>query len=563
MQRAARARHSLAATRALDEDALAMDETSPDISGTRRRRAYDAALALGVLLTLAYCWMFSGISAPNERSRVYLGVAIVDQGTLSIDGPIKRFGRINDWARHDGRAYTDKAPGSSFLYAVVYGIARVFTDPGDWSITQLINLARTWLMLPLGLLGFLVMRRVLYEELGLGRELADAAAVTWMLGTNVAHYAHAFYGHQIVAVALLCALWGLLRAARAQGRSSWVAAGAAGAAAGLAGFTEYQAGAACALLAVFALATLARANPRALAAFALGAAPFVVALGAYNDAAFGGPFELSYHHLVIKRLATLHNEGVGGVGLPRAELVAPVLVSLHRGLFTSAPITLLWLPGCLLAWRGGRRRLAALCAAVGLFYVLIVMGTRAWFGGWSFGPRLITPALPFMIIPAALTMRALSATLAGGMLWRGLAVAGVLVNALVRAVLFELPDSTTNPLVDAVAPALRAGTPSPNLAMHLGVGSLWGLLPFALLTLGACLWLLLPKDDEPRGAPQGAALAFGSMSALTWLLASALLVGPTWSAKQSKKFDRMMARWTTKELKLHGIEPPPRRDTRR
>ncbi len=526
-----------------------------------RPRTRDLALAAGVLLTLAYCWMFSAISVPNERSRVYLGVAIVDHGTLAIDAPIARFGRINDWARFDGRAYTDKAPGSSFLYAALYGIARVFWDADSFSITALINLARTFLMLPIGLIGFLVMRRMLYEELGFGRGISDAAAVTWMLGTNAAHYAHAFYGHQIVAAALVCALWLLLRAGRVGGRSAWWQAGAAGACAGLAGLTEYQAGVACALLALYALVTLARTNPGALVAFGLGAIPFVAALAAYNDAAFGGPLELSYHHLVIKNLATLHTEGVGGVGLPRAELVAPVFVSLHRGLFTSAPITLLALPGFAIAWRRGHRPLAALCVGVGLFYVLIVMGTRAWFGGWSFGPRLITPGLPFMIVPAAFAMRALSRSLAGGMVWRGLAVAGVVVNQLVRAVLFELPESTTNPLVDAILPALRAGTPSVNLGWHLGLSGLAGLAPFALLTLAWCVWLTLPKDDEPRGASVGAARALGSMSALTWLLASALVVGPTWSARQSGKFSRMMTGWTKKERRVHDLPEAPRAES--
>ena len=442
-------------------------------------RARRALLAMGALLLLAYTWMFSAISVPNERSRVYLGVAMVDHQTLAIDAPIARFGRIYDRARHDGKTYTDKAPGSSFLAAIPYWLVRRVTAPEDWTIAELVNLMRTWVMLPIALVGFLVMRRVLYLS-GVDEDLAELGAAGWLLGTAAFHYSGAFYGHQIVAVALLVGLWLLLDLEQGADGGAWRCAGA-GAAAGLAGLTEYQAGVPCVLLALYLLAGPAR-SPRHVVAFGLGALPFLGALLLYNTYAFGGPLELSYHHLVARDLASLHREGVGGVSAPRPELVMPVLFSPHRGLITTSPIFALWLPGIWALWKGERRRLAALSGLSGLFYVLLLVSTRAWFGGWSFGPRLLVPGMAWMMIGAMALTQRYRDRMSVEALTRGLIAWGFVYHQLVHVVLPELPPSRTNPLVDVVLPALRRGLVAPNLGAkltgQLGLTSLW---PLALV----------------------------------------------------------------------------------
>ena len=80
-----------------------------------RRWAWEGFLVVLVGVMLSYTWMYGAISVPNERSRVYLAVALWDDHTVQIDEPLKRWGKIFDLARHDGHYYSDKAPGSSFL----------------------------------------------------------------------------------------------------------------------------------------------------------------------------------------------------------------------------------------------------------------------------------------------------------------------------------------------------------------------------------------------------------------------------------------------------------------
>ena len=94
------------------------------------RRLKGLPLYVIVAALLAYSWMPEKIGVPNERSRVYQAVAIVDHGTIAIDQPYRRFGKILDVSIYGGHRYTDKAPGMGFLAAGIYGASRVFTAPG-------------------------------------------------------------------------------------------------------------------------------------------------------------------------------------------------------------------------------------------------------------------------------------------------------------------------------------------------------------------------------------------------------------------------------------------------
>ena len=69
-------------------------------------------LVLGALVwaVLSYAWNFSNLTVPNERTRLYLTVAMVDERTIAVDGPLQRFGHVYDLASFNGRHFTDKAP---------------------------------------------------------------------------------------------------------------------------------------------------------------------------------------------------------------------------------------------------------------------------------------------------------------------------------------------------------------------------------------------------------------------------------------------------------------------
>src|SRR6185436_13167759 len=284
-----------------------------------------------VAIALAYSTMFSGVSAPNERSRIYLAVSLVDAGTIEITPAIDRFGKILDIAAHDGRYYSDKAPGSSLLAAMLYGTLRIFTEAEDWTIDELLLLTRRGLMVPIGVIGFFALRRLM-RRMAIGRTLADIVALGWILGSAAFHYSSALYGHQIVGVSLLLALLLSIEAEARVGTSRPLAAllaAGAGACAGLAGLTEYQSGIPALFLALYVLCGPLGQSVYGAAAFAAGALPFLIGLGAYNTVAFGGPFELSYDHLFHTGLKSIHSHGVGGVTLPNGKSFQGGILSLN------------------------------------------------------------------------------------------------------------------------------------------------------------------------------------------------------------------------------------------
>jgi hypothetical protein len=515
-----------------------------------------------VTVLLAYSSMFAGITVPNERSRVYLSVALVDHGTLTIDPAIERFGPVADAARFEGRVFTDKAPGSSLLGAIVYGAARVFTAPEDWSIEALVTLMRTALMVPLGAFGFLLLRAFL-RRLEVSEPAIDIASLAFALGSAAFHYAAAFVGHDIVAVLLLLALYLVWEAPA--GRSGGPSLGRhalGGAAAGLAGLTEYQAVIVAGMIFLF-VASRNRAEPSRVVAFALGALPFAGLLLAYDTLAFGGPFELSYQHLLDARVQARHARGIAGVGMPIAEATRGILVSFHRGLLATSPIALLAPLGLLALARRGERGLALLLAGFVGYFLLFVFGADMWFAGWGFGPRLLVPCFGalFLLVGVGLD-RALERPLVGGVA-RGLAAYGIVVYGLVTEVFAELPPEIQNPLVDVVKPALERGLHSPNLLTRFGLpGGVTTLAPaWALMAvaLGVVLFAGLPRL---RSRAAVAASVVGSACAVLAFCVAIERRGPTLDARAQDGFLGFMERFAREELPpaapATSAESPPR-----
>jgi len=85
-----------------------------------------------------------------------------------------------------------------------------------------------------------------------------------------------------------------------------------------------------------------------------------------------------------------------------------LLIGTRRGILPIAPLVALTPIGLFILSRGpvrGRppapRRAAIVAAAIALFYLLLNASYFYWGGGWAFGPRHLTPALPFLALGLA------------------------------------------------------------------------------------------------------------------------------------------------------------------
>jgi hypothetical protein len=158
---------------------------------------------------------------------------------------------------------------------------------------------------------------------------------------------------------------------------------------------------------------------RQLAGFLLaGLPPALFQLG-YNAAYFADPFRIQFFSTLSAAVGGMPRGAASaswstplGTGLPG------ILVSPGRGLFVYSPIFLLSAVGAGLAWKKGGDRLIGY-ASIGVAPVLLLYGKwDSWWGGTSYGPRLLadlSPILALCLVPlgaAIPRMRALRVALA-------------------------------------------------------------------------------------------------------------------------------------------------------
>jgi hypothetical protein len=462
-------------------------------------------LAFAAVVTcVAWTWLPLTMSVPNERTRVYLTMALVERGEVRVDSEVQRFGRLIDLAKSEGHYYTDKAPGSSLLGVPVYALARALTPGREWTSTEVLVLLRRGLMLPIALLGLCALFQLL-TQLGVSSSSAAFASVAWPLATTAQHYAGAFMGHHIVAVALVVSVLLAVQGRDAQGARNIACSFGAGVLAGLAGLVEYQAGPACAVLGVWVLVSQRR-RPLGVLAFALGVAPGLASLLAYNAAAFGSPFALSYTHVATQGFASNHNHGIGGVDVPKLKAVLGLLISPHRGLFVTAPLSLLAIPGTV--WLAQKQRsLAITVALMVVIHVLVIAGFDGWWGGWSYGPRLLLPVLGVAFVPIAFALDALRTWRWSVALVAALALAGAVQTGVMRAGFFESPDEVRNPIFDLAFPAIERGLCAPSIGQALGLTRCAGVVPGALLALTVLTLAFLAWSRAARARAAAMVLA--------------------------------------------------------
>ncbi len=167
---------------------------------------------------------------------------------------------------------------------------------------------------------------------------------------------------------------------------------AAGLLAGTGVLFEYEAGAI--LVVVAAYLFLTTRSRRGLVAYAAGAVPGLVALAAYDWAAFGAPWRLSYRY-VDNLYQPAQSGGLFGIHLPSSYAMQQVFVG-RGGLIVATPVVVAAAWGLRLLW-GTRRAEVAACVAVAVIYVILNCGYFLPYGG-SPGPRFLIPALPFLAL---------------------------------------------------------------------------------------------------------------------------------------------------------------------
>lgn len=459
-----------------------------------------------LLASYAYFWQSRDW---NSASRLMLTYALVDRGTVSINGLEDH---THDRALVRGTYYTDKMPGFSLLAAVPYALARLVLRlpahplgvPGSgfayWPADYWVTLGTSGVLT--AMTGALL--AALAGDLGCGPRRSSLVGLAYGLATPAYAYATLSYGHQASAFAML-ASFGLIRRTDAP-RPSLRAVGA-GFLAAYAAVIELQVGPAVAVLGLALVAQVVSGarKPSAVGDFAVGALVPTLILLVYNALAFGSPWDLGYFHLTTERFAKVHSgENPLGLRRPDSGRALALIWGRYRGLLFYAPIVALAPIGLVALWRRRFRGEAVVSLLVTAAVFAVNLSYPEWTGGWTTGPRLLVPLLPFAMLPVAgllavggrwATGAALVLTLAGG----ALMLAFVAVGG-------RVPQYFDDPLVQAVWPLWR-GRVVPG----------WPFEPFSRNLFGVLVGQTVAR--LPRGARwlQFAPLLLAQGVAIGWM----------------------------------------------
>ncbi|WP_229664421.1 hypothetical protein [Sphingomonas metalli] len=356
-----------------------------------------------LLVWLSIAWFGSWEFNPNNATRLFAAIALVEDGSARIDS----FAPLTiDKAEFDGHAYLDKAPGMTLMAlpavaAMTWAggerssaVPHVFGDPHLGRFLRL----RQRMAVATGPALLTAIAAVLLWDMALGLTGSAAAAlfaaIAYALGTPVWGWSTTITGHAPVAALYIIAVAGFRRS-----RPGWAVA--AGAALGWAVVIEYQAVLAGLVIAVWAAWQWRRHPDRArLLGFAAAAGTAaLLPLLAYNLLAFGEPFRIAYAG--VQGFDGM-KQGLFGLGVPRARVLLEILIGDRRGLLWVAPVVVLAPLGLSIAGERARTRsLAAMLAAAIAVVLLVNAAYFYWDGGNATGPRHAVPLIGFAALPLA------------------------------------------------------------------------------------------------------------------------------------------------------------------
>ena len=371
-------------------------------------RAVAVPALIFALVWFSAAWFGSWEFNPNNSTRLFAAISLVEQGDATID----EFAPLTiDKAKFGAHYYLDKAPGMTLMSLPAIAAADAVTGerarvmPERFDNPRFVDYVKLRLraasILTSSLLTALAAVALYSLALSVGGSRAGAvvAALGYALGSPAWGWSTTIFGHAATAALLILALWAIWRGT--SGASPHPARAAlAGLLLGWAVVVEYQAVIEVALIGLWALWRMRRYPMRsgmtlALAA-AAGAAVAVTPMVAYNLLAFGTPVKLGYQGVVGFEGM---QQGLFGLTYPKAAVMIEILFGPRRGLLWVAPVLMFGFFGLArMARAAATRDLAVVSLAVVAAVLLVNASYAYWDGGFSTGPRHSVPAFPFLAL---------------------------------------------------------------------------------------------------------------------------------------------------------------------
>lgn len=452
-----------------------------------------------IVITIVYSYsVYKGHGFSwNVTSRMMLVESLSTHGTSEIT-PYHR--HTGDKSIHNGRYYSDKAPGLSFMTIVVYKPLKTILNKFDYypslflesgkiseNYEKTLHVLRALVNLPLSVVMMAVFFAVAVRWSGSTR----AAAMTTMVvgfATPVWAWNLSLFGHAAASAMLVIGFGAVYFARRYSGRagSSLALCAIAGFALSAAVVIEFPVAPVSVMIGFYGLWKVRRIQPRRLAIM-VSMVAFIGTITAlplfyYNFVSFGSPLALGYGK--VDGFEGM-NEGFFGITTPDPAVAYELIFGLYRGLLPLSPIMILApLATYHMYSKENMRSEAVLLASVIVYFICFASSYHYWNGGRSVGPRHLTPMLAFAALPMVFLWRdwrGWSQVLLYGLFFLSLAM-----SILTVATVFALDVDVMNPIVEKMIPLFLAGEIKVIPEVAIG-GSAWVTLGVNIALLAATI----------------------------------------------------------------------------
>jgi len=442
---------------------------SPPASRPARGRVAYALVFLALFVPFSY---FNHSDGWNQGVRIAELHAIVIKHTMQIDAYHQLTG---DKAFIEGHYYSEKAPAMVVAalpaFAVTVWMQRMLGSDPDaqpaWRVSEWIATAGSvGLLAALGGVAFFALLVERFDPL-----TAVIATFGLFLGSLTWPYATSLFAHAGTIGLLAIALWAALSAPSP--RRDYTA----GLAAGFAVASEYPAVIPCAIIGLY---LGYRGLPR-MWRFGLATIPAAILILANNYLTTGSPLSVSYG--ANANFPEISTSNSMGFNLPNLEVMLALFIGQYRGLFFWCPILILSVAGLLELFRK-ERAIAIMVFAVTALILVQVASFYMAFGGNAFGPRYLSPALPFIGLAAAYGIKRWPEP---GLV---LLVVSMVVMLGVTAIAIDPPADTLTPAESFYLVRLKEQRFADNLGTLIGAPAWLSLVVPLLFPLGAARhWL--------------------------------------------------------------------------
>jgi len=343
----------------------------------------------------------------NENSRLDLTLAIVNEGTFSIDSYYQNTG---DRSVFEKNYYSDKAPGLSFLLSPVYyfyksffGMPELHHNISNMGVSQgwllVVFLSIVFTSALFGALSVVLVYKI--SKYFTAKELhRDIVVIIFGLASLVFVYSRMLIEHVPAMFFSFLSFYFVFRMKYNQTKKDY--SFVAGIVGGLSFIISYSTG----LVILFCfIYLLSLKNWRFTLKFMLGCFLLLLILIIYNISIFGHPFDLTTFYVD----ESLWNEtGISQQFNLNLSNVPHVFIRIlffsYRGLLFYYPILIFSFIG-LFFMRKKYKFESILISILSSLFLLYNSFLSIWWGGASFGPRHLTPLMPFLMIPLLFAMK--------------------------------------------------------------------------------------------------------------------------------------------------------------